>query len=447
MEIINPRSLSFENVKSDAIAYIESLPDSVSWKDQYLSSDGSIQLDLLTGFAIWMANKYANSRLESYNKYARLRTSLIELAKGKGIFIPPSKPRTLTFDFTSDYDLSLDDGEIVGTLGEYSIILIGGYEVTAGTPINLKAYIANKFETTIVAESSKLFQSITIDIPGKYITEEDEVIQVNSLDINVRTSPITNKNSVGISDNTILRYMDENKIHMRFGNGSIGKLLLINDNITYKCTYYNDNVDDLVLDDISLSYGVGANYVELIKAEKYLDTEVIRSITELTSHDGTLNDGKSYRAEMHYTFGNYFYDIHLVDEYPTDVFYLLPNDLYTSEIYNLILDRFNRIKGTAVQLQYNVLQPSQGVDLEFSYRYSSTNYNKTQVQNMVDTYLLTKSKKIVKEAIVMSTYDLSVELNKLDPNVFFYIDSLVGNQEVSLAELKYINSYTINLRS
>ena len=99
--------------------YLKSLPEGTAFKDFYLSSNGSLLLDLLAGFSTWNAFKYMNYRGESYLDKARLRTSIVDLAKSKGIFVAPAIPMTLKITFTADETITIAKGDDLGQLNGY----------------------------------------------------------------------------------------------------------------------------------------------------------------------------------------------------------------------------------------------------------------------------------------------------------------------------------------
>jgi len=80
MAIISPRSLSFDEVKTDLLTYIQSRPDYSRWQDFMSSSAGTIVVEILAGLGVFNSFHAIATRRESYIDTALLRSSLLNIA-------------------------------------------------------------------------------------------------------------------------------------------------------------------------------------------------------------------------------------------------------------------------------------------------------------------------------------------------------------------------------
>lgn len=443
--MIKNSSLSFEELKKDAIAYVQSLPEDNKFKDFYLSSQGSILIDLLSGYATWSAFKYMNNRGESYLEEAKLRTSVVMLAKSKGIYLPPAKTLTLEVTFTSKQTLTIRKGEQVGDIGIFGAYSLDDLAIEEGKTYTFKVAIGKVEKVEFTANSSDYFQEIDFKFANTYICDQIEEITVND----VALTPVYNPQQVESVENTknhVLRYVSDNHASLTFGNSVLGRHLKIHDKIVYKVLTYNETLLQLEPNKLDLLYGDVTKIDTLIKPSKYLSTEDLRRAALFTSVNGTLIIPSHYESAIIHRFGQYLHDIFVEDEYPADTIHYLPNELFTDTIRENLVKLVMDKKGTAVQVKFNELKETAGVDLTLSLDYVATNLTQTEVNRLVEEFITERKFKIYKKDKTLSTSELVTDLNKETPdNIRFYLNKEVETFQIKKAQ--YIKNITISLVS
>jgi len=78
--VISPKAMSFEEIRSQLIAYIESRPDQERWKDFMSSSAGTILVELLAGMGAFMSYHSIGARRESFIDTALLTSSIYNMS-------------------------------------------------------------------------------------------------------------------------------------------------------------------------------------------------------------------------------------------------------------------------------------------------------------------------------------------------------------------------------
>lgn len=442
--IIPARALSFEELKTKGLEYVQSLPDDVAWKDAYLSSEGSILLDLMAGYSTWNAFKFMNNRKEKYSSEASLRTSIIELAQNKGIFLPPATPLIISCTFIPNVDIILEKGELFGYLGSNNAYVTNRYEFVKNESINVELAIGFLEETTIVPNTTTDFYEAKIVSEHQYATSVIEKIVVNEV---IELEPIYTVNSLQSKANmtsNVLRYVDDYAVNLTFGNGILGYQALINQQIVYKTLFYDDNIDTIDMSTYSGLYGDMNALVTVYKANKYLSTENLRKATRYTSINGSLVASPHFESAIRLAFGNYYYDVKVEDTYPSETIHLLPSHLYTDGVHSQLVAYLNMRKGTAVKIDYDIIPESKAVDVFFNLDYITTT-TKSVVEENVKEFLEQYQMVIVDEDnYVLSMSELVTDLNKWSPSTMkFYLAS--GSSNVSIPKWSYIRAMSVTL--
>nr|DAX81635.1 MAG TPA: baseplate wedge protein [Bacteriophage sp.] len=443
--MIKDSSLSFEELKKDAVSYVQSLPEDNKFKDFYLSSQGAILIDLLAGFATWSAFKYMNNRGESYLEEAKLRSSVVMLAKSKGIYLAPAKTLTVEATFKSKQSLTIRKGEQVGDIGIFTAYSLDDLVIEEGKEYKIKVAIGKVEKVEYTANSSDYFQEIEFKFANPYICDQIEEITVNDIAL----TPVYNPQQVESVENTknhVLRYVSDNKSILTFGNSVLGRHLQIHDNVTYKVLTYNDTL--LLVDPkkLSMMYGDVTKVETLIKPSKYLSTEDLRRSALFTSVNGTLIVPSHYESAIIHRFGQYLHDIYVEDDYPADTIHYLPNELFTESIRVQIVKLVEDKKGTAVLVKFNELKENSGVELSLSLDYTATNLTQTEVNKLVDNFIKERKFKIYTSNKTITTSELVTDLNKETPdNIRFYLNKEVETLQIKKAQ--FIKNITVSLRA
>lgn len=418
--MIKNNSLSFEDLKQDAVDYLKSLPDGTAFKDFYLSSNGSLLLDLLAGFSTWNAFKYMNNRGESYLDKARLRTSIVDLAKSKGIFVAPAIPMTIEVSFIANETITVAKGDDIGQLNGYYLYSSEEVSIESESQYTVTVYVGFMEDKLITANSSNYYQELEVQFENPYITDYLESITIDDVLMVPVYSPSTPMDD-DIKLN-ILRYVSDGSATLTFGNGVLSHHLKLGQVIKYKTLTYDDGVNSVNPDKVTIYYGNVESSVIKVYASKYIETEDLRRTALYSSINGTLIIPKHYESAILQKFSTYMKDIFVEDEYPSDIIHILPSEIWTPETLDEIKKLLNLKKGTAVLVSYKLITEDQGVELSYSLDYITTSLTRNEVKNIIDVYNKTLIDKIYKVDTVVSLRDLVTDLNKESPTtVRFYL--------------------------
>lgn len=436
--IIPAKALSFEELKTLGLEYVQSLPSDVTWKDAYLSSEGSILLDLLAGYGAWNAFKYMSNRKEKYSSEASLRTSVIELAQNKGIFLPPATPLIISCSITPNVDAILEKGEMFGYLGSYNTYPIQRVELVKGIPQTISLAVGFVEETIITPNTSVDFYETSVTSEHQYATSVVESLMVNDVTVLEPIYTVNSLQSKSDMSTNVLRYVDDYAVKITFGNGVLGYKALINQNIVYKTLFYDDNIDSIDMTSYSSPYGDLNSPTVLFKADKYLSTENLRKATRYSSINGVLVSTPHYESAIRLEFGNYYSDVVVEDTYPSDTIHLLPSDLYTDGVHEKLVAYINMRRGTAVKIDYDIIPTSRAVDIQVDLDYIAT-VTKSEVESVVYDFVKRYQNQIVDEDnYVLDLTALVTDLNKYSPTTMkFYLTS-TSNSSISIAKWNYI---------
>jgi hypothetical protein len=444
--IIKSEALSFEELKEQGLAYVQSLPADVTWKDAYLSSEGSILLDLMSGYSAWNAFKFMNNRKEKYLSEASLRTSIIELAQSKGIFLPPASPLVISCTVTPNVSVILEKGEMFGYLGSYNLYPIERCELVKDTARTIQLAVGFMEETTITPNTTTDFYETSISSSHQYATSIVESLIVNSVTVLDPIYTVNSLQSKADMSTNVLRYVDDYSVNITFGNGTLGYQAQINQNIVYKTLFYDDSVDTIDMTSFSSPYGDMSGITTVTKADKYLSTENLRLTAKYTSINGVLVSTSHYESAVRQAFGNYYYDVVVEDTYPSDTIHLLPSYLYTDAIHAKLQAYINMRKGTAVKIDYDIIPSSRAVDISIGLDYITT-VTKSEVESVVYDFLNQYMNQIVDEDnYVMNLSELITELNKYSPSSMkFYLTPTSNSISISIPKWNYIRNFTFTL--
>jgi len=142
--MIDPKSVSYEEILQDLKEYVESQGE--SWKDFFETSTGQILLELLAGVGSFLLTKTYFARREAYLHQAKITSSAISIAEGLSYPVFRGYPPKVVFQVSSDEVLTLNKYSVIGYVGDYDIILSDDLVVNAGETKKFYAYIGKYVE-------------------------------------------------------------------------------------------------------------------------------------------------------------------------------------------------------------------------------------------------------------------------------------------------------------
>jgi hypothetical protein len=162
--IIDPSSVSFSQIKTDIIEYLNAKPEAAVWKDFYESGVGTTFIELLAGFATYNSYTTTVGRRETYLFHIENRSSGVAIAQSLGHSCFRGKNVHLSLNITPSATEVITDMSVIGTYKEYSIVSIGSYALTVNIPITIEVVLGSLKSESIDIESDALkifrFESI-----------------------------------------------------------------------------------------------------------------------------------------------------------------------------------------------------------------------------------------------------------------------------------------------
>ena len=164
--VINPSSISFEQVRADIIAYINSTPNSNVWKDRYAGGAGITIVELLAGLSAYLQYTIAASRRETFLDYATAQTSGIAISQNLGYSTYRGKNSVLTLTILPSVTTLIPKLTEVGSFGDYFLYTSEDVILTNGVEQDINLIIGELGTETIIAPSSDLqvFRFLSSDV-------------------------------------------------------------------------------------------------------------------------------------------------------------------------------------------------------------------------------------------------------------------------------------------
>jgi len=164
--VIDPKSVSFEAIKSDILSYIQSKPNGQMWIDKYAGGVGNTIIELCSGLAAYLQYSIAAARRESYLMYCVARSSAVAEGQFLGYSAYRGRNPVITLSVTPFETVFIPKLSVVGVYGSYYLITIQDTQLTGGVIQSINLVIGNIGTETIQVPSPDLqvFRFISSDI-------------------------------------------------------------------------------------------------------------------------------------------------------------------------------------------------------------------------------------------------------------------------------------------
>jgi len=430
---------------------VSTLPEGEAWEDYFAGGAGRTIIELIAGSQA-IKNHYNLMRVrESTLQYAKLDSSVTELAINKGVYRPPAKSYIIEITFEAYSSGWLNRGEVIGSYKNYDLIVIEKTEYIFGNEnkVNVTVGTLEKFEK-IALDATEFYQ---IDIPAQhiYISGEFQELSIALEDGTADTIDLIDEELNLYDDrlpNSCLRLTFENFTRLVFGDGVIGKRLNINDEVNFSfISFGEDLLENFSTSSINLNALVQASeilgYEVLRKPTKYIDKEILRKIAIRNSVDGRWVQTQDYENGILREFGQYIYDILVKDEYPSENITILPREDYITPEVKLEIDTLiNNKRGNATQINTVYLDPysDQRLTLSFGIHYVGSDTDEF-LRDIISAYRLQKENKIKYSGYYLACADIAVDLTHLAPGGKFYATL---DENVYIEPLNSIENLNIN---
>lgn len=251
MTIISSTSLSFDAILADLTTYVQSLPEySTQWKDFYEGGAGKTVLDVGSAISSYLALLSYLNRRDSILDFSTLKTTVVGIASALGYVYNRDTAPLLQIQVTVDTDTVWDKLNPIGMYGDYELSLLETTTLPKGTS-TITVAVGAWTSYTATATSSAEFQKLLIE--GNVDNMHYELL--------VNGSPVTLETAVEDLDDTnaVIRSYTTG-VFIIFGNGTLGRLLKVNDQVTFNYIQPSTKLTSLTLapTDVSLYTGTAS---------------------------------------------------------------------------------------------------------------------------------------------------------------------------------------------
>lgn len=143
--IISPYAVSFESIKNNLQQYVseKSLTNDV-WKDFYASATGETIIEIAAALGTFYAYQFLTGRRECFLSTAQNYTSLLGLAENLGYCVSRGNNLKLSINIVPNQTvINLPKWTVIGTYGEYDIVLYEDVTLNEDVETTIKVIIGN----------------------------------------------------------------------------------------------------------------------------------------------------------------------------------------------------------------------------------------------------------------------------------------------------------------
>jgi hypothetical protein len=350
--IIQQNAVSEATIKAALDAYIKSQAPELRWLDFFESGPGTIIEELMAGLGAFKSFQELATRVESTLDYARLLSSVYELAFNRGFLVPPCQAAQVTLFLVPNVTITVAQGDLVGTMGNYNLYSFESKTMPVGSPISLQVvvgYVDAPEDWIVNVSSSQPFSTIVVYLNNKNVARQLELL-TNGTDVITLVddiiSPGSNQRSIpldtvyGLPDDQILniihtleastssnpdvyvlRRVLPNQVRIYLGNGTLGFYDPTGTQLTYRRLTYNDDVNNILTYVPIMSINANlASFTVDNNAELLPNTETVRGIARYYPIDGRVVQDNDYSRVIMKYYAAFLYDAYaFYFEWPIDL--------------------------------------------------------------------------------------------------------------------------------
>ena len=145
--IISPYAISWESIRNQLQAYIQSKTESETWKDFYVSGAGETVVEIAAALGAFYAYHFIVGRRECYLSTAQNYTSIVGLAQNNGYSCARGTNLQINVNYAPSVTTPVYKWDIIGSYLEYDVIAMadfdGDNELVPGREYNIPVIIGN----------------------------------------------------------------------------------------------------------------------------------------------------------------------------------------------------------------------------------------------------------------------------------------------------------------
>lgn len=215
-QIIDPTSISFEQIKNDLVDFVQNAEGYDIWRDFFESSAGQIIIELLAGLGTFITWHAIVARREAYLHTARVRDSGVGIAETLGYSVNRGSNLKVKLNVTPDQTAIIQKYSIVGTYSDYNLVNLEDLSLVEGTSKDIELIVGDlnseektystsevtilRFESDDISEDYRLlldgvavpYSNLLLDlIYGKYVTLTNHLGGADVFFLNQATVEVT----------------------------------------------------------------------------------------------------------------------------------------------------------------------------------------------------------------------------------------------------------------
>lgn len=265
--IIDPLSVSFEEVKADLLAHSETLPDSIEWDVFFASSGGQQIIEYISALRAVLSYDNIVARRENFIQFAKNRSSKIGVSQFLGYSAFRGRNAIIDVTYIPNSSSILPAYYILGTVKEVDLVLLNETPVNAGVPITVQCMIGEVGEEQQIASSNGLglfkyrtpnvSDELKVFIDNVEVKTTEDVVELLEGYAQVQTNPF---GSVDV------KYLNFPAFDVVYNTGGVVKIVFV------KLKDVDFDLSDVSLDEVE------GTLTELVVNEIYQDVETNLSI-------------------------------------------------------------------------------------------------------------------------------------------------------------------------
>jgi hypothetical protein len=154
--IIDPKSVSFKEIREDLLSYIESQPDSDKWSIFFQSTAGSNIVDFLSGLAAFLKMEVITARRENFIQFSKNRSSIIGHGQALGYSAYRGRNKRLSVTIVPSTTGVIYKYSYIGAVRDRYLVVEKDTVVNAGVPVSIDVIVGEVEEQTKIAPNTSL---------------------------------------------------------------------------------------------------------------------------------------------------------------------------------------------------------------------------------------------------------------------------------------------------
>lgn len=177
---VNPASVSFDQIKADLQAYLESKPDAAKWKDFFDSQVGTTIVEMMSGLGTMLKYDAIVSRREAFPRYAENRSSVVAYAESVGYSVFRGRNEVLKLTIVPNFTGVLTKFSIIGAVKDQDLVILENVVVNDGVQLDVTAVIGvlkgEQLQATAVSPTSFRFTQPKVSKDLRILLNTTEVV-------------------------------------------------------------------------------------------------------------------------------------------------------------------------------------------------------------------------------------------------------------------------------